>query len=172
MRKIRTTTISVLAIGLLAGSAIGVAAQGDSDGTLEPTLTSGSLVFSGSEPLSWEERLQDGVQTEDWVDSAAIEMSDPRLSGALTLDYTKQRFDTRNTDLAWGSARIENDAGAWEGMMRQTSDRDALGAEVGYYELVGSGAYEGLSAIVFETETPTDREWTGIIFPGDLPPDR
>lgn len=174
MRGIKPGLISIFAIGLLAGSAVGVAAQDEAAEELAPALTSGSFMHSGDEPLSWEERIQDGVQTEEWVDSAAVEMSDPRLSGTITLDYIKQRFDTRGTDLAWGAARIENDAGDWEGTMTQTSDRDTGGREVGYYELVGSGAYDGLSAIVFETgnETPINWLWSGIIFPGDLPPDR
>jgi hypothetical protein len=96
----------------------------------------------------------------------------------LTLEYTKQRFDHNDTDLAWGIVRLENDAGDWEGKMVQTSDHAFGGHEVAYYELVGSGAYEGLSAIVFETAFPTpaqeggERDWSAIVFPGDLPPDR
>ena len=173
MRTIKTTTISILAIGLLAGSTVGVAAQDEDADSLAPALTSGSFVYWDGEPDSWDETTRDGIQTEAWVDSADVEMSDSRLSGAITLDYTKQRFDVLGTDIAWGTARIENDAGAWDGTMRQTSDRDASGREVGYYELVGSGAYDGLSAMVFETETPVGgREWSGIIFPGELPPDR
>ncbi len=34
-------------------------------------------------------------------------------------------------------------------------------------------AYEGLSAVVFQTEAPDDEWlWSGIIFPGDMSPDR
>ena len=119
MRTIRASTISIIAIGLLAGSTVGVAAQDEDANSLAPALTSGAFVFTDDDPISWEETLKDGIQTEAWVDSADVELSDSRLSGAITLDYTKQRFDTRATDIAWGTARIENDAGAWEGTMRR-----------------------------------------------------
>ena len=40
-----------------------------------------------------------------------------------------------------------------------------------YYELVGSGAYEGLSAVIFEREAER-WSWNGVIMPGPLPPER
>ena len=175
MRAIRTTTISILALGLLAGSAVGVAAQDESDEALAPALMSGKLT-EGWEVLSGDSALVDGAVRESGVVTTEVrKMSDPRLTGTLTIDFTKQFFDVRrDTDLHWGTVLIENDEGAWEGMITGTSDLEADGAPVAYYELVGSGAYDGLSAIVFETgnETPIDWLWSGIIFPGDLPPDR
>jgi hypothetical protein len=159
------------------GSLPGAATDADID-PMAPALTSGSMTIADDEPESWEETVQDGIQREQWVDVATVEMSDPRLTGMLTLEYTKQRFDHDDTDLAWGIVRLENDTGDWEGKMVQTSDLATGGHEVAYYELVGSGAYEGLSAIVFETAFPTPaqvggaRDWSAIVFPGDLPPDR
>ena len=175
MRAIRTTTISILALGLLAGSAVGVAAQDESDEALAPALMSGKLT-EGWEVLSGDSALVDGAVRESGVVTTEVEkMSDPRLNGTLTIDFTKQFFDVRrDTVLVWGTVLIENNEGAWEGIHRGTSDLEADGAQVAYYELVGSGAYDGLSAIVFETgnETPIDWLWSGIIFPRDLPPDR
>lgn len=100
MWSIRTGVITIFAIGLLAGSAVGVASQDEPAEGLAPALTSGSFIHSGDEPLSWEEMPRDGIRTEAWVDAGAVEMSDPRLSGTITLDYDMQRFDTRATDVA------------------------------------------------------------------------
>ena len=173
MRTVKATITSILALGLLAGSAVGVAAQDESGEALAPALISGKL-DNGWEVLSGDSALVDGALRESGVVTSEVEMmSDPRLTGTLTIDFTKQFFDVRlDTDLVWGTVLIENDDGAWEGILRGTSDLEADGAQVSYYELVGSGAYDGLSAIVFETwgEEPIDTLWSGIIFPGDLLP--
>ena len=103
-------------------------------------------------------------------------MSDPRLDGAFTIEYTKDRFTgtaQRNLELGWGPVQLVNDSGAWEGMEVGTSDlNDSSRRELGVWELVGSGDYEGLSAVLFWTEGSPEWSMTGIIFPGDLPPDR
>ncbi len=52
-----------------------------------------------------------------------------------------------------------------------TTDTSTGGGNVTYYELVGSGAYDGLSAVIFEEEAG-GWVWNGVIIPGDLPPDR
>ena len=76
-------------------------------------------------------------------------------------------------DILWGTFWIENEDGAWEGTSVGTTDVSTGGEGVTYYQLVGTGAYEGLSAVIFETEVPTgDPVWNGVIFPGELPPER
>ena len=76
-----------------------------------------------------------------------------------------------------GPIVIENDQGTWTGPLTGTSDLSADGRRASrYIELVGAGAYEGLSAILFEREEgePPNFEWdwNGVIFSGNLPPDR
>ena len=176
MRAIRTTIISILAMGLLAGSAVGVAAQDEAavDESMGPALVSGVLSSDGSQVEGETRTTQNGIVRDQWVETTNTEMNDPRLSGVLTIDLTRERFDTVGTDLGWATVRIENDAGFWDGTSVDTSDRTTRsGEEVAYYELVGGGAYEGLSAVLFQTEPPSG-DWllSGIIFPGDLPPDR
>ena len=72
-----------------------------------------------------------------------------------------------------------NDEGTWDGTIVGTSDITTPSAEgITYYELVGGGAYEGLSAVLFEAEfidTETRQNvfpWSGVNFPGDPPPHR
>jgi hypothetical protein len=54
-----------------------------------------------------------------------------------------------------------------------TTDTSGGGGNITYYELVGGGGYEGLSAVIFERETSSSGWlWDGMIIPGDLPPER
>jgi hypothetical protein len=113
------------------------------------------------------------------------EMSDARLSGEVVIkDQADRFFDAMSPaedflgDVLWGTVEITNDGGSWSGTSVGTTDATADGAGVGYFELVGVGGYEGLSAVIFEREVwdPETRTgtylWSGVIFPGTLPPDR
>lgn len=114
------------------------------------------------------------------VRTATSEMNDARLSGTVTVTDNADRFiegpDTFLGDVLWGTIVIENDRGTWTGPLTGTTDHSADGRGVTYIELVGAGAYEGLSAILFEREEgePPNFEWdwNGVIFSGNLPPDR
>ena len=121
--------------------------------------------------------------------TATVEMSDPRLSGDATVDEYGDVFDSETRTkvelgegygFEWGTMRIVNEAGAWEGSwiasstIAETETEDAVSPIL----LVGSGAYDGLSAILYEVNA----DWgdgpngpdslDGTIFPGDPPPDR
>ena len=112
-----------------------------------------------------------------------MEMSDPRLSGDVAVTGQRRPLVRRScngplADILWGTIEIANDGGTWAGTSVGTSDVSADGTGIGYYELVGAGAYEGLSAVLFQTETydpATDSSryfFKGVIIPGDLPPER
>ena len=111
---------------------------------------------------------------------ATSEMSDARLSGSVTVTDNADRFVVGETDdvgdVLWGTIVIENDQGTWTGPLTGTSDLSADTGGVTYIELIGAGAYEGLSAILFEREEGVapnfEWDWNGVIFSGDLPPDR
>ena len=100
------------------------------------------------------------------------DMSDARLSGDVVGTDNADRYcagecgpDTLLADILWGTIEIRNDGGTWVGT--------SVGSNQTYYELAGTGAYEGLSAVLFETESPAgDLVWAGVIFPGQLPPPR
>ena len=101
----------------------------------------------------------------------------PRLSGSVTVTDNADRFQVAGEpddvgDVLWGTVVIVNDQGTWTGPLTGTSDLSADRAGVTYIELVGAGTYEGLSAIIFQRETPTSLDWNGVIFSGNLPPDR
>ena len=108
------------------------------------------------------------------VCGGTAEVSDPRLSGEVTFIDDADRYQNDNgfSDIVWGSITIENDDGTWEGRSVGTSDITAGGRGITYHELGGTGAYEGLSAVLFMPEDATGLPLSGVIFPGALTDDR
>ena len=107
----------------------------------------------------WQEDVEvdGGLKQRVRVRTASSEMSDPRLTGTVTVTDNADRFfdgtDTLIGDVLWGTIAIENDEGTWTGPLTGTSDVSADGRGNTYIELVGAGAYEGLSAVLFERES-------------------
>ena len=147
-----------------------------------PGLVTGQLVW---DDVTSSGEFQESVDVEGGLKqrvrerTARSEMSDARLTGAVTVIDNADRFiagtDTFLGDVLWGTVAIENDEGTWTGTSTGTSDLSADGRGVTYIELVGAGGYEGLSAVLFEREEEAPNlewDWNGVIFSGSLPPDR
>ncbi len=144
-----------------------------------PGLVTGHLVYdAGTTGGEWQERVEvaGGARERVRERTARSETSDARLTGAVTVIDNADRFqagtDTFLGDVLWGTIAIENDQGTWTGPLTGTSDLSADGRGITYIELVGAGAYEGLSAVIFERESAATLDWNGVIFSGNLPPDR
>lgn len=93
--------------------------------------------------------------------------SDPRVSGAGTIDGNIDIYGMNGVQ--WGTFRIENDGGAWEGTYRGAIYGGYL--DNGTAWLVGSGDYEGLTYYYAFGGNNTDSvlEVEGFIFPGEAP---
>lgn len=183
MRTIKTSVTSILAISLLAGSAVGVAAQSEQAAAepSTPTKVTGTIDGAASD-LTQEptETVVDGVlEVRGGVaEGDRFEMDDPRLTGTVTLAFNvdvhkvSDFIDVVPVALA---LRLENEAGSWSG---QGTGASHGGGEIPQDEafqldtwlLTGADAYEGLSAylIVDPTEDPPTVE--GVIFAGGMPP--
>ena len=125
-----------------------------------------------------------------------LQMSDPRLSGELKRFGNGDDFGWPDKvgaglELMWGTFRLENEGGVWEGPYRGATmwDVEDLGTPPPSFRdvaegasmhwtwdgwLEGSGDYEGLSAwIRIDVD---DGQFIGpvvaLIFPGPPPPDR
>ena len=165
--RLRTITTSILAIGLLAGSSIGVAAQDEG-------AASGAAYFTwdtaGPPEFSTDENGRDVV-------TVAIEATDPRASGTATNLEDGGQVD----DGGWGynvlvsAVRLVNDGGSWVGMgrganARDTDDEDA-GGRAWLTEYAGEGGYEGLTMYTFRMGTGAEPpESIGFILPAELIP--
>ena len=178
MRSPRLVVTTILAVGLLAGSGLGAAAQDEPDAPQGAALVSGHIAHFGPGEFSDESEAEGILMQRGRTTMGQTEMDDPRLSGLVTLVDHADRFfagapsdEGYRGDVLWGTVEITNADGAWTGTSVGTTDPSADGRGVTYYELVGSGAYEGLSAVIFEREAAR-WSWNGVIMPGPLPPER
>ena len=172
MRAIKTTTISILALGLLAGSAVGVAAQDEEVESAAGSHKAAAVHGSSAYGIEY-----DAGQTVQGEGKAAVlgearqatlsGMSDPRLNGTMRTVY--------NLDLHGGAGqvkslatRIDNEHGSWLGTGQGYYD-----SSVGrwYFEAVysGVGAYDGLSALMFILDEDGGFSYYGLVFPGEMP---
>jgi hypothetical protein len=116
------------------------------------------------------------------VGDGRMVMSDERISGDVTFTANGEvlkSLDAGDGDqyLYWGTMVIENNGGTWEGTHFAADHLAQSGVHAPIVmQLVGHGDYEGFSAILYRTvisDAPGhDSSVDGMIFPGNLPPDR
>ena len=174
MRAIKTSVISILAIGLLAGSAVGVAAQDDPIETsfLNGTLTVSEAVAPGTE-------TRDGGVTEvrnRFFAGGLLDTDDPRMMGPITAvvnsDVRIEAGTNFRVTLQSIAVRIENDDGAWDGsataFARGRSPRDT--GNLATVILAGEGSYDGLSAYLLIDLTEQPAVVQGTVYAGTMTP--
>ena len=179
MRAIKTTTIAILAVGLLAGSAVGVAAQDEGAAPVQFTgIVDCGPQIAGGTSETVQVPMGESVMTvlvrrgNTWQPSAR-EVSDPRLEGRYTISYDTDAYYppgvVGSTDVGAGTWRIENDEGAWQGSYHIAGiDGGDVTVTV---PLIGEGAYAGLFAIVESAydSAACSWDWRGLIVDGELP---
>jgi hypothetical protein len=173
VQKIRTTTISILALGLLAGSAIGVAAQ---DEPITEAIEVTGRAVQGKDLVVYDmvEMPGNNLGGNGFVSEQVWNTSDPRLNGTFTRT-ANWRFDMdTGTAIDAGAFELTNDGGSWVGSGRFYAFdalENARGAAL--VALDGRDGYEGLSAhVVFESVAEVNapvRDLKGVIFPTVLP---
>ena len=101
-----------------------------------------------------------------------VTTNDPRVSGFRSSNWNIDLWGNLNAArialVQWGTARLQNDGGAWEGRATGVAYWCCLGDIIANW-YTGTGDYAGLS--YFELWTGGD-PWTiqGQVFPGDPPP--
>jgi hypothetical protein len=177
----RHSVIVLITIGLLMDSGVGAIAR-DDDGTLKvgrQVRSERMLTHSNGEYT--EEAESDGLLSQRGLESeGGWTFNDARLSGDITLHQNADRWchgacdEDNDNELAavqWGTIEVTNDGGTWTGTWVAPGGSGSYGLP--YYELVGSGGYAGLSAILVTGIEEDGREVVnGVIIPGDVPPDR
>jgi len=183
VRAIKTTTISILALGLLAGSAVGVAAQ-DDEAAAEPSTpakVAGMIDTSGTAPVQEPTvtEVDGGLEVRGAItEGDQFEMDDPRLTGTVTKVDNVDVHDVVNDEgvVVAGSLalRLDNGAGSWSGQGtsvgyagRGIPEEEMLGLDT--WVLTGAGAYEGLSAILIVDPAGDQPTVEGVIFAGAMP---
>ena len=172
MRAIKTTTISILALGLLAGSAVGVAAQ-DAEATAEVS----SFTGTGTEGLEVLDEGTFGVNADGLNEATGVvyvarfDSDDDRLTGDATITANWQ-FPDPSDGFYQQAARtyeLTNEGGSWLGQSHSLGSDD-LGTFVEMAVLSGQDGYEGLTAYLhFVWNDDFTTNFSGVIFPGPGP---
>jgi hypothetical protein len=186
MQHARLLGTVLIAMATVFSASGAVAAQAaSSDKPMPAALATGELVLEDVVDFTVDDTVGNSTVQRGRTMRFRSEMSDPRLSGLVVVKDHADRFFEGDPslepflgDVLWGTVEIVNDGGGWTGTKVGITDAAADGRGVQYYELVGTGGYEGLSAVVFERENGrvdgVDRpaSWSAQIIPGSLPPDR
>jgi hypothetical protein len=173
VKGLKAGVISILAIGLVAGSAVGVAAQDEAADPMAPSTFTGE--FTGTAEDSTDPATGLEVSVSPW------EATDPRASGTWTGAEDAAVLDGddgQQFTVGREAVRLANDGGAWVGTKRwflALSLPDGPVSVGTFTELVGEGGYEGLSLFMFETfdgdfEDGPDSISTAFIVPTDMVP--
>ena len=110
------------------------------------------------------------VRDDYHADRCTVKTDDPRVSGHRTSTWNIDLWGSVNAGrwklVQWGTVRLENDGGAWEGRAAGVASSSHGDIIVNWYK--GTGAYAGLG--YFELWTGGG-PWKvqGQIFPGDPP---
>ncbi len=157
-------------VGLLSGTA-GAAAK--------RTYFTGTETVGGiTDPGEW---ITDGskIYIANLTQSTAESASDPRISGEGTITANAVWDAVTLTGPIWGTIRIENNYGSWNGYWQGTRSSESAGVKTSIVATAeGSGAYEGLVARWNYTGVNVDQTGqlssSGFIVeakggPGDLP---
>ena len=158
MRTLKSGLITVIAIGLLAGSAVGVAAQeGDGNAYVTGTVTINECEEAG-----------------DWGEcQLSLDASDARLSGDGSVRNAGLPLDSDDlfVVLVAQSLRVADEEGAWTGggpLYAVPMAEDAVGTDEPTWVLTGEGAYDGLTAVL-RVDLGADGSFAGVIVEAEPP---
>jgi hypothetical protein len=161
VKGLKPTLISVIAMGLLAGSAVGVAAQ-DEDPMAPSTFTG-----EGTEEPAFSTDPETGLT----IAVATFEATDSRASGTWTQvedPAVVEGDDGRQYQVGRVAVRLVNDGGSWVGTHQGfiVSPLAEGPPSVGFFsEMAGEDGYEGLSLFLVDTFTSDGPIKMGVIVP-------
>ena len=167
MRKTKAALSGALAIGVLAGSTVVVAAH---HGTAPVEFTGRLDNEDCSSPAR--EAVGTTAQTRGEVCTFDVAMSDPRLEGDITATSNVDEYVLERDLRVWsGAYRIENAEGAWQAAP-QTVVTLSDGITASTVVFAGQGAYDGLVAVAEFVWDPDSSSWglRGVIIEGEVPP--
>lgn len=129
-------------------------------------VLSGSLTLAMTAPYT-ESRAAGVTRLRNGVITTTARMSDPRTSGTGTWLVNADRYVV--TGPWWGTYRLENAGGAWEGTCSGSLGDAGAGAALSCW-LIGSGAYDGYSYYLSAAGSDTGPDDVrGVIVPAAPP---
>ena len=187
MKGLKTTTVSILAVGLLAGSTGGIAAQDDAAlATDEIIYVTGEMSsppedFKGPDDAKVED-VAGGFRFENAITwDVGLEFTDPRLSGKLRIvqNGIKGPIDGGEAMIMPSTFQLVGDLCEWvgEGVLLSADLLDDAGEfkeeliGTQFNSFTGLGDCDGLTAYLITSfhggQQPPTVE--GLIFPSDIP---
>ncbi len=162
-------------LSMLLASTTAVAAQDEA--AIAPTWVTGSMEHVEDSCSQLGSSIDGDVTRSSYGCTFAWTSSDPRLTGDVSRLWTEDAYQTEDGTVAVGmdASFLRNEGGDWAcsyGYLVPGSspDQEDL-SESRTHTCVGSGGYEGLSAVLVSTPAEGfSDEFVGFIFAGDLPP--
>jgi len=172
-RALLAWTVMLALVGGLGGTA--VAQQDDSE-----------QVSRGLSPVTGtitEERFYDRTESADEDRSRlryglvkeALEVDDPRLDGTAWSTWNTHRLPDpsglvfgQGGSLAAGNTEVVNEDGSWRGTLHGHRDPATMDWLL-EYDLAGTGAYEGYTALLYIKGQGGRMDVDGFVFPGVWP---
>lgn len=152
MRGITPGLITILAIGLLAGSALSVMAQEEAT----------AVEFTGATSF--------GPCSLDYCDNPVVKpFTDPRLEGQFRVWARDAAYPGGPTIWMLGFSMHDDDGGWVERPSVSVTHPDGQNA-TRVVTMDGHGAYEGLTLVAEVSLTGEIWDWHGYIVDGELPP--
>lgn len=178
MGRSRGAVVLGVALGLVMGAAMAVGAQAATDEAdrTATTYVTGTLGGPTGGTRGTTSEADGVVERRDWTfEGGAIETSDPRLNGAVTV--TASGDERRTSDglgvviLEAAHWHIDTGEGTWSGPGTAFETRGGGRAtDLFTVLLTGRDAYEGLSVYLLIDQTVDPIAVEGTIFAGDFPP--
>jgi len=148
VKGLKLTFTIAIAIGLLAGSAVGVAAQDDAG--MDPAFFTAQF----DDGTGFSERELEGADPEFGrtldITGTTVDATDARFSGVLTQAISSRCFgadECTDADVRVLTMRLENGDGSWQGTGLGVAPRNNQ-RNIKVWNLAGEGDYEGLSAVL------------------------
>ena len=173
MRALSLILASTVTVALLVGaSALAAARSEDAQSAVHVTGLETDLRFDLE--VDWTQELVGRVEeTRQTEIISTIDWSDARLPDQVRIRANYDEYppsDANAPERPWAYVgSVADDAGSWVGTLTMTKDQE--GAFLGQMMLEGTGANDGLFAILGLSATADgSMEYDGFLFEGELPP--
>jgi hypothetical protein len=173
VKGLKTTLISAIAIGLLAGSVVGVAAQDEEAVAATPVEITGSTSFGGCSGGQTSTADEDGVVMARgegrYCNNPSSGFTDPRLQGQFRVWQNNDAYPG-GLHLFMTGFSMHDDEGAWVQRPSLAFNHPDGANATKVIFMDGQGAYDGLTLVAEVGLTGGTWDWHGYIIDRELPP--
>jgi hypothetical protein len=136
------------------------------------TVVTGTESCPGLNP-DWTQDPNGTWQVRDLTVECVDSTDDPRVSGTHTATWNMDVWGALDqgagAGVQWGTVRLDNAGGAWEGQLSGVASLPGRGDIIAIW-YKGTSGYAGLAYFELVTGSPPTWKIQGQVFPGDPPP--